>query len=55
MPNFIKYMCSACGFIYDPEVADPTREVIPITIFDDLPEEWTCPICGAEQFDFQEM
>ncbi|UNC91925.1 rubredoxin [Candidatus Contubernalis alkaliaceticus] len=50
-----KYICMVCSYIYDPEIADPDRGVDPITIFDDLPEEWCCPICGAEHFDFQEL
>jgi len=52
---FKKYICTVCSYIYDPEVADPENDVFPITVFDDLPEEWICPTCGAEVHDFQEL
>ncbi len=50
-----KFICTACSFIYDPKKADPNRGVEPVTIFDDLPEEWCCPMCGAATYDFQEL
>ena len=47
-----KYVCYACGYIYDPEVGDPDNGVAPGTAFEDLPEDWVCPLCGLgkEQF-----
>ncbi|PKM79435.1 MAG: rubredoxin [Firmicutes bacterium HGW-Firmicutes-13] len=50
-----KFICTFCGYIYDPETGDPEKGVIPITIFEDLPEDWRCPCCGSEYFDFQEL
>lgn len=50
-----KFICTICGYIYDPKIGDPERGVHPITIFDDLPEEWNFPCCGAEYYDFQEI
>lgn len=41
------YVCSLCGYIYDPAVGDPENGIAPGTEFADLPEDWTCPICGA--------
>ena len=41
-----KYQC-VCGYIYDPEIGDPDNGSAPGTAFEDLPEDWTCPVCGA--------
>lgn len=41
-----KYECTACGYIYDPEIGDPDNGIAPGTSFDDLPDDWTCPMCG---------
>ena len=48
-----KYICANCGYIYDPEIGDPEKGVPPGTKFEDLPADWTCPVCyvGKEQFD----
>ena len=47
-----KYVCSICGYIYDPAVGDPDRGIAPGTAFADLPEDWRCPRCrqGKEKF-----
>lgn len=45
--------CKICGFLYDPEQGSPTVGVYPGTMFDDLPKEWKCPICGAPKEDFE--
>lgn len=42
-----KYKCEACGYIYDPTVGDPDNGIAPGTAFEDLPDDWTCPICGV--------
>lgn len=47
-----KYVCSICGYIYDPEQGDPERGISPGTAFEDLPEDWVCPICGASKDQF---
>lgn len=49
-----RYMCNVCGYIYDPEEGDPENGVEPGTPFNDLPGDWTCPVCGAEKSEFQE-
>ena len=48
-----KYVCTVCGYVYDPEQGDPDSDIAPGTSFDDLPEDWVCPICGAEKSDFE--
>jgi rubredoxin len=48
----VKWMCESCGFIYDPEEGDPDGGIPPGTSFDDIPETWFCPVCGARKRDF---
>ena len=43
----MKYECEPCGYIYDPEVGDPDGGIEPGTAFEDIPEDWVCPICGV--------
>jgi rubredoxin len=42
-----KYVCDVCGYVYDPAKGDPDNGVSPGTSFEDLPESWACPECGA--------
>jgi len=42
-----KYVCEPCGYVYDPAEGDPDNGVEPGTPFEELPEDWVCPICGA--------
>lgn len=48
-----KYTCQVCFYIYDPEIGDPDNGVSPGTSFEDLPENWVCPVCGAEKSSFE--
>ena len=48
-----KYVCGPCGYIYDPEVGDPDNGIAAGTAFADLPDDWTCPECGAEKEYFE--
>ena len=41
-----------CGYVYDPEYGDPSRDIPPGTEFRDLPEDWVCPICGEPKSGF---
>ncbi|WP_437590507.1 rubredoxin [Sorangium sp. So ce1000] len=50
-----KYRCLVCGFIYDPAVGDPDTGIAPRTLFEDLPDTWSCPDCGATKADFEPM
>lgn len=42
-----KYKCKVCGYVYDPEVGEPRNDTKPSTPFEDLPNNWRCPQCGA--------
>ncbi len=46
------YTCSVCGYVYDPEQGDPDAGVAPGTSFEDLPDDWVCPVCGADKSNF---
>ena len=48
-----KYKCTVCGYIYDPEKGDPDSGIKPGTSFEELPDDWVCPICsvGKDQFE----
>ena len=48
-----KYVCSICGYVYDPEQGDPDNGVAPGTKWEDVPEDWECPVCGAAKEDFE--
>ncbi len=48
-----KYVCSVCGYVYDPAKGDPENGIPPQTAFEKLPEDWTCPVCGASKSDFE--
>lgn len=43
------YVCGACNWVYMPEKGDPEGGISPGTSFDDLPEDWVCPICGVSK------
>ena len=47
-----KWICDSCGFIYDPADGDPDGGIPPGTAFDDIPDTWFCPVCGARKRDF---
>ena len=42
-----KYVCTICGYVYDPEVGDHDNGIEPGTAFDAIPDDWVCPDCGA--------
>ena len=48
-----KYECSVCGYIYDPEVGDPDSGIEAGTPFEQIPDAWECPVCGASKSDFE--
>ncbi len=47
-----KYVCGVCGYIYDPSEGDPEGNIAPGTPFEELPDDWTCPVCGASKDEF---
>ena len=50
-----KYRCTVCGYIYDPETGDPDGGIAPDTPFDELPDSWVCPVCGATKDEFEKL
>ncbi len=49
-----KHRCLVCGYEYDPEAGDPGNGVAPGTAWEDVPEDWCCPVCGAGKDEFEE-
>ncbi len=49
-----KYRCTVCGFVYDPVEGDPDGGINPGTDFNDIPEDWECPVCGVNKSEFVE-
>lgn len=50
-----RYVCDVCGYIYDPEIGDLDSGIAPGTSFQDLPDEWICPVCGVGKEQFSEI
>ena len=50
-----KYRCVVCGYIYDPELGDPDGGIKPGTPFEEIPDDWVCPVCGAAKSDFERI
>jgi len=49
------YKCLACGYVYDPEIGDPDSGIAPGTKFEDIPEDWVCPLCGVGKDMFEKI
>jgi len=47
-----KYKCTVCGHVYDPAEGDPDSGIAPGTAFDDIPDDWRCPICQVTKEDY---
>jgi rubredoxin len=50
-----KYVCDACGYVYDPTLGDEASGVKPGTAFKDLPDDWICPLCGLGKDHFEQV
>jgi rubredoxin len=50
-----QYICGLCGYIYNPEKGDKKGKIPPGVPFEELPEEWACPLCGAKKSRFSPM
>ncbi len=50
-----KYQCSVCGYIYDPKSGDPDGGIKPGTPFEEIPDNWVCPVCGASKDQFEKI
>lgn len=48
-----KWVCIPCGYVYDPEVGDPDGGIEPGTPFEEIPENWICPVCGVDKTSFE--
>lgn len=48
-----KYICPPCGYVYDPVEGDPDGGIAPGTRFEDIPEDWICPVCGVAKSAFE--
>jgi len=48
-----KYKCIVCGYLYNSIEGDPISGISENTLFDNLPENWTCPVCGAGKEEFE--
>lgn len=48
-----KYMCVVCGYVYDEAVGSPEEGIAPGTLWEDVPDSWVCPECGASKADFE--
>jgi rubredoxin len=55
MVNMSKWICTICGYIYDPKIGDPDNGIAAGTPFEALPENWECPLCGAPKEDFNPL
>ena len=51
----MKYICDICGYIYDPEKGDPDNGISPGTSWEDVPEDWLCPLCDVGKDQFSEI
>jgi len=50
-----KYRCVICDYIYDPAKGDPDNGIAPGTSFDEIPDDWCCPLCGVDKSNFEPM
>ena len=48
----MKYLCTVCGYVYDPATGDPDSGIAPGTAFEDIPDSWVCPVCGVGKDSF---
>lgn len=49
-----KYKCTVCGYVYDESKGDPDSGIAPGTAWADVPDDWSCPVCGASKDMFEE-
>ena len=54
-PEMSKYKCTVCGYIYDPDLGDPDGGIKPGTPFEEIPDDWVCPVCGAAKDAFEKI
>ncbi len=49
------YVCNVCGYVYNPAEGDPSQNIPPNTPFENLPDSWTCPMCGVPKSEFSKQ
>ena len=47
------WRCTVCDYVYDPNDGDPDNGIEPGTLFEELPDDWVCPVCGVEKDKFE--
>ena len=52
--NIMKYVCEVCGYVYEEETGDPDNVIAPGTKWSDVPDSFTCPLCGVGKDQFAE-
>ena len=50
-----KYSCIPCGWVYDPAIGDPENGIDVGVAFENLPDDWVCPLCGAGKEEFEKI
>jgi len=50
-----KWKCTACPYVYDPAVGDPENGIPPGTAWEDVPDDWVCPVCGVPKDLFEKV
>ena len=50
-----KYICTVCDWVYDPEIGDPEHGIAPGTKFEDIPDDWVCPLCGVGKEEYEKI
>jgi rubredoxin len=50
-----KWQCVVCGYVYNPDLGDPESSISSGTPFENLPEDWKCPVCGASKGEFEKI
>ena len=50
-----KYRCTVCDWVYDPAAGDTESGIAPGTAFEDIPEDWGCPVCGVSKDQFEKV
>ena len=51
----MKYVCDLCGYVYDPALGDPDSGIMPGTPWEEIPEDWVCPVCGMDKSVFEPL
>lgn len=50
-----KYACTVCGYVYDPDEGDQDHDLPAGVPFEELPDDWVCPVCGVGKEDFEKV